>query len=238
MRKCRGFTLIELLVVIAIIAILAAILFPVFAKAREKARQTSCLSNVKQLMLSYQMYVGDYDETLPYGSDWGNGHQVLHLPDLLHPYAKNAQIWKCPSGSGSWSQYPAIPNDGGTGWWSTILGPISYGINYRLSPNWGAARSLAESKAPAETWVLGDSSNYDMCWGRFAALAYAEVCGWEVCCAGGDCNNMNDWMRDDWARHNLGSNLAFLDGHAKWMASRKIIELEQSGWCGTTNFWR
>jgi len=63
----RGFTLIELLVVIAIIAILAAILFPVFARAREKARQSSCLSNVKQLDLAVQMYIQDYDEMLPYG---------------------------------------------------------------------------------------------------------------------------------------------------------------------------
>ena len=65
----RGFTLIELLVVIAIIAILAAILFPVFAKAREKARQASCLSNVKQMCLALMQYAQDYDETLPQGQE-------------------------------------------------------------------------------------------------------------------------------------------------------------------------
>ena len=88
----RGFTLIELLVVIAIIAILAAILFPVFARAREKARQTSCLSNVKQITLSALMYAQDYDETLPFGHSYG-----FWWYQVLQPYANNEQIFYCPS---------------------------------------------------------------------------------------------------------------------------------------------
>ncbi|MBU0610457.1 MAG: DUF1559 domain-containing protein [Armatimonadetes bacterium] len=99
----RGFTLIELLVVIAIIAILAAILFPVFAKAREKARQSSCLSNVKQLMLAFTQYKQDYDERWPMlfwtsstgwepaASGWWGGE--------IQPYIKNTQIFICPSTS-------------------------------------------------------------------------------------------------------------------------------------------
>jgi prepilin-type N-terminal cleavage/methylation domain-containing protein/prepilin-type processing-associated H-X9-DG protein len=103
MRKQNAFTLIELLVVIAIIAILAAILFPVFAQAREKARQTSCLSNMKQILTSEMMYNQDYDEMLPRirqlpftanGVKWAWGAQ-----DALAPYVKNDQIWKCPSDS-------------------------------------------------------------------------------------------------------------------------------------------
>ena len=92
MRK--GFTLIELLVVIAIIAILAAILFPVFAKAREKARQASCTSNVKQLMLAFLMYAQDYDEKFPTQYNcWGT------WVFLIQPYIKNTQLYMCPSRS-------------------------------------------------------------------------------------------------------------------------------------------
>src|SRR5712692_8337078 len=128
-RKWTAFTLIEVLVVIAIIAILAAILFPVFAQARDKARQTACLSNLKQIGSALAMYVQDYDEHLPsccnFGRDWswlGSGATLtscaqagiskgtpkdtylgpeqsppLYIQELLHPYAKNAQIWFCPS---------------------------------------------------------------------------------------------------------------------------------------------
>ncbi|MCC6731122.1 MAG: DUF1559 domain-containing protein [Chthonomonadales bacterium] len=100
MRRSRmGFTLIELLVVIAIIAILAAILFPVFAQAREKARGTSCLSNTKQIGTATQMYAQDYDETLPlslYMADWGTG-TVATCYDGLFPYMKSAAILQCPS---------------------------------------------------------------------------------------------------------------------------------------------
>ena len=129
----RGFTLIELLVVIAIIAILAAILFPVFAKAREKARQASCQSNLKQIVLSLKQYTTDYDETYPIASDgFPNGLQAIngqapccrrawtpnknattpgpvqtgYVHTRLEPYIKNTQIWICPS-MGSASFNPA-----------------------------------------------------------------------------------------------------------------------------------
>jgi prepilin-type N-terminal cleavage/methylation domain-containing protein/prepilin-type processing-associated H-X9-DG protein len=131
----RGFTLIELLVVIAIIAILAAILFPVFAKAREKARQTSCLSNLKQIQLAALMYCQDYDEMLmnqcladpfPGGPNGVGGGACWGHPswpqNFLIPYVKNAQIFRCPSTRGA---YGATMDYGYNDWISGLpLGRI------------------------------------------------------------------------------------------------------------------
>src|SRR5580658_10676040 len=100
-HRHSGFTLIELLVVIAIIAILAAILFPVFARARESARRTSCLSNVKQTDLANLTYVQDYDETLPtlVRDVSTNPVTTIDFSTLLQPYIKNTQIFYCPDRS-------------------------------------------------------------------------------------------------------------------------------------------
>src|SRR5438874_1774595 len=102
-NRKNAFTLIELLVVIAIIAILAAILFPVFAQAREKARGISCLSNLKETTLAFQMYLQDYDEVMvPHRTFWpiaSNTTLTARWPFLCQPYIKNWQIFHCPSGS-------------------------------------------------------------------------------------------------------------------------------------------
>jgi len=110
MRRRQGFTLIELLVVIAIIGILAAMVFPVFARARESARKAVCLSNVKNIALAIQMYLGDNNDTLPpsehraevlefmtceEGSTYANPY--LRWPLVLDEYVKNRDVWKCPS---------------------------------------------------------------------------------------------------------------------------------------------
>ena len=106
MQNRKGFTLIELLVVIAIIAILVAILFPVFAKAREKARQASCVSNLKQLTLSFIMYVQDYDDNMPstaianwadYPDGSKNTYGWWNWAHAIYPYLKNANVINCPS---------------------------------------------------------------------------------------------------------------------------------------------
>jgi prepilin-type N-terminal cleavage/methylation domain-containing protein len=101
MKHRSGFTLIELLVVIAIIAILAAILFPVFAQAREKARAISCVSNLKQLGLAYRMYMEDYDEMVVPDYEYVGGccSNLLWYPDIMYPYVKNAGIFVCPDRS-------------------------------------------------------------------------------------------------------------------------------------------
>jgi prepilin-type N-terminal cleavage/methylation domain-containing protein len=106
-RRRRGFTLIELLVVIAIIAILGAILFPVFAQAREKARQAACLSNGKQIATGLMMYAQDYDERLPrwWTPTGGQNNQARDWKNDIEPYVKNWDIYRCPSRNTQWPGY-------------------------------------------------------------------------------------------------------------------------------------
>ena len=228
----RGFTLIELLVVIAIIAILAAILFPVFARAREKARQTSCLSNTKQLTLAILMYVNDYDEKMPRETGWDpDGPLNYHIVDLVTPYVKNAQLWVCPSDGYSIPQYPSPPGGSPT-WWSTILGEIGYGYNWKLGAHWAGARKLSEVKYPVETFLIGDAMNLDICW-EIHRLSHAGICGWEVGC------DPATWEKDDNTRHNGGQNLGYVDGHAKWQNGNAIIQAAiHNGWTDCAyKFW-
>jgi prepilin-type N-terminal cleavage/methylation domain-containing protein/prepilin-type processing-associated H-X9-DG protein len=188
----RGFTLIELLVVIAIIAILAAILFPVFAKAREKARQSSCLSNVKQLALANMQYAQDYDErTLPYSTlTSGNG---LTWYVIVQPYLKNTQILTCPSQSivTQWGGYN-----------------ISYGIN-RATGSFGdsalAGIPLGAIAYPSETYMFADTRAHDIESEAFPTFYAPPNVGW------GSYGSISN-------RHNEGSNFGFYDGHAKWMS--------------------
>ena len=129
-RRRSGFTLIELLVVIAIIAILAAILFPVFARAREKARQASCQSNLKQIALAGLMYVQDYDEKFPCTPYWECGRPNTPARTrwyvCLYPYIKNQQLYACPTDAadGGWD-YPLAGFNAGLNWASP---EISYGM--------------------------------------------------------------------------------------------------------------
>lgn len=144
----RGFTLIELLVVIAIIAILAAILFPVFARAREKARQSTCLSNVKQLGLGCHMYMQDYDERFMQHRCQSPTHQTLwHLDcyfEAIYPYTKNYQVYDCPT-----TNYAIY----GTGCnIATAGGALDYGCNIHF-----AGDPMSISKYPAQQYMVGES---------------------------------------------------------------------------------
>ena len=164
MSKRKGFTLIELLVVIAIIAILAAILFPVFAQAREKARQTSCLSNMKQLGISLTMYAQDYDGTMPMTSwELGKLKAKIHWSYLVQPYVKNVQIFVCPSDT-----HPVVPLNALCGPNDTIgvslcdeqAPKFSYINNYNVMPahDWLCPQESAIEK-PANTVVLSERRN-------------------------------------------------------------------------------
>lgn len=201
--RCRGFTLIELLVVIAIIAILAAILFPVFAKAREKARQTSCLSNLRQLGVASLTYAQDYDEVLPTGERTVDGddattRQPTWWYNLVEPYTKSKQLIVCPS--------YIQGND--------PANKLGYGINScMMCPHWCSHdnwASLSGIRRPSEIVLYADSSFWlGCCW----TIAWANICG--AMCDESIRTPAN-------TRHNEGSNIAYCDGHAKWQGARTI----------------
>jgi prepilin-type N-terminal cleavage/methylation domain-containing protein/prepilin-type processing-associated H-X9-DG protein len=139
--KRRGFTLIELLVVIAIIAILAAILFPVFAKAREAARATSCKNNAKQLATGWTMYTQDYDETTVPVRIGAAGSLAFRWNEIIQPYVKNLNIMSCPSNARK-SGIGGVPG-------------INYTYNFAAGgPN---GRAMAQILAPAQTPLFIDA---------------------------------------------------------------------------------
>ena len=199
----RGFTLIELLVVIAIIAILAAILFPVFAKAREKARQTACLSNVKQLALAEVQYAQDYDEcmvptycVLP----------TVGFPQLLMPYTKNSQIFACPSDSTPWVAY------------TVNLSYISnYYVHVQLDYAGCAPTPMAAVPHPSDT--IGFAPNSD---GNPAGPGCQLTTGTY---GNSYSTGYTPWARVNLTRHNGGSNYEFVDGHAKWLNPGEAMDM-------------
>jgi prepilin-type N-terminal cleavage/methylation domain-containing protein len=155
-RLTRAFTLIELLVVIAIIAILAAILFPVFARAREKARQISCVSNLRQLGTAVSLYAQDYDEYLPNnysGKRDTNLWSDLSGSGLLDPYLKNKKIWFCPSDTP-----PTYKNQ--TYDYSYCLYNNTADINKHVYPARMESHSLAEAQFPAQKVLFWEVTAY------------------------------------------------------------------------------
>jgi len=216
MKRTSAFTLIELLVVIAIIAILAAILFPVFAQARESARKTSCLANIKQLALGCAMYSTDYDgRYVSSGGDCYGGYAGCSIDKptptvqwqfTIFPYVKNWQIYRCPSD----------PRD-------ELTIPVSYtennwGLNKRDGDGVGGLNESTTDK-PAETVLLIESGNTGWVDGtvahRDAARMVSDYTTWTQW--NRITHDQPDWnWSDKMPRHGDGANMAFTDGHAKF----------------------
>lgn len=249
-KRRKGFTLIELLVVIAIIAILAAILFPVFARARENARRTSCMSNMKQLALGVIQYTQDYDEKVPiWRYSVGGTRPTLTWSRAIEPYTKSYQITRCPSQAknpfGIWS------TSGGIGWWYNWQRWPSYGYNVTyLNPSGcrvvGGAydyqpANLSRFASPAamvmfvDVKIVGDDA------GGYYQSVVAEAPGTLSAsepdeCAysdggwgsgmylddGSDIAGPVTYTGDFQARHLEGGNVAFVDGHVKWFTPGRL----------------
>ena len=200
MRQRPGFTLIELLVVIAIIAILAAILFPVFARAREKARETSCSSQLRQLGLALHMYAQDYDETFPFDNYVGNPHPMLL--NGLYPYVRNRNLFYCPSAQALEAGASVPP--------PTYQGPADSVVN--TDANWAACRITYKYYS----WVLTDP--------------WAQTMTPRLLTEGSDadCWLLSDWFRKKcptWPhkRDKAGGILVqFVDGHVKFISGEPI----------------
>ncbi|MCX6380065.1 MAG: prepilin-type N-terminal cleavage/methylation domain-containing protein [Armatimonadetes bacterium] len=258
MRKRSAFTLIELLVVIAIIAILAAILFPVFAQAREKARAGSCLSNMKQLGLALNMYSQDYDGKLMQTTYEIPTYKV-HWSYVTQPYIKNLQIFACPSDAN-----PVTPNipcaaGGQPGVNCDGQAPLfSYVNNYNAIPahDWLPASEAAFEK-PASLIVLAERRNIlksGAIVGKWKGVsgfvatsnAHGTSKGSGQICPGDDyrlttkeeaeagllkaSDKTPEVIRVQWDRHSLGANYSFFDGHAKWQRLEQTLNPTEYLW--------
>jgi prepilin-type N-terminal cleavage/methylation domain-containing protein/prepilin-type processing-associated H-X9-DG protein len=242
MRR-RGFTLIELLVVIAIIAILAAILFPVFAQAREKARTATCTANLKQIGMAYQMYLSDYDRQVPVNCNRiGAADTPLNyvrntcwpgwVSTGLAPYERNVEIYTCPSKirtGGSWldpRKNPTVTpasSTTGSGVNAGFAGPnrISYtynenGLGHQASSLSG--RSEAAFQEPAALAIMWDSVNpWTDCW--FATSSCSIWHQRDLCYYFGrlpGMSNCGGQNLNNTAWHQTGLNFLYFDGHVKW----------------------
>ena len=223
----HGFTLIELLVVIAIIAILAAILFPVFARARENARRSSCSSNLKQIGLGFAQYTQDYDERLPY-CDYGYSVPgKIGWDEAIFPYVKSTQIFQCPSAVGTSTATSTQYNQESTG--SSLTGQWTgfpnrdYGMNGYLLPSTVAGGNftgrntasgyiaLASIDSTAEVFLAGEARRSNL-GGWYGSVIYANNAG--------GMNFANDQVQNDGVHggdvHLEGANWLYVDGHVKW----------------------
>lgn len=230
----RAFTLIELLVVIAIIAILAAILFPVFSRARESARRTSCQSNLKQMGVATMQYLQDFDEVFPKGAitagspypdgaGWTNN--VWYWQQVLYPYHKSRQVFRCPSSSVNPTHSSGVP--------TPVYG--NYGANRLLFVDeaYKAVKSSSMNSA-ASTYMVMDSGGYVITPVNTSSVVSPNGAYWYLPGTGDlDVSLGATALNATWAgplmkdfesgRHFGGVNVVFADGHVKWLASAVVL---------------
>ena len=225
-RQHHGFTLIELLVVIAIIAILAAILFPVFQKVRENARRTACLSNEKQLGLAFLQYNQDYDEMFPVAPANTNGPGVPSpgWAGAIYPYVKSTGAYACPDDSSTIAD--------------TSLNRCSYAFNVDYYVDFGAVKpvSLAQMNAPASTVILVEISSggmhpnntdYSPLADGYTGISYTNDGKQSGTYRTGLMGNRPfdasvSATQDTSPRHTMGSNFLAADGHAKYLTGSRV----------------
>jgi prepilin-type N-terminal cleavage/methylation domain-containing protein/prepilin-type processing-associated H-X9-DG protein len=247
----RGFTLIELLVVIAIIAILAAILFPVFAKAREKARAIACLSNMKQIGTGITMYVQDYDETMPMAGSYGSYNTAI--PQEIGPYIQKianfsgntSGIWKCPDDN------VTPTNNGGTApagvvhaSYAPVISCPSHVGNAAAAPydgfvaatdgsgnNYIPGKTLSQFQDAAGTFLMVETCDPDNGLGEnFAGIKrpYMPQAG-DYLAQNQTINGGSTFMTSPGGWHTGGWNYVYADGHAKWNHPDQTIGKGENG---------
>jgi prepilin-type N-terminal cleavage/methylation domain-containing protein/prepilin-type processing-associated H-X9-DG protein len=253
-ERRSGFTLIELLVVIAVIIIIAALLFPVFAQAREKARQARCISNLRQIGEAVMMYAQDYDETYPRDlshcsdgpttdpcSQW---NPRSRLEAVLMPYIRNTEVFACPSATTplvTWDKDHKVCRWDTWGYPDFMCGkPLSYGWNQWLvqlcvdAPGGCTAPPItfAMVEFPANKLVVADSREYLL--DQFV-LPFANYPDRSPFFARNVGTFYPEFSQSHWTgpdvipaahtRHHAGENAAFLDGHVKWLSYHQFTDL-------------
>ncbi len=214
-KRRVGFTLIELLVVIAIISILAAILFPVFGRARENARRSACASNFRQIGLGAMQYAQDYDETMPLFSYNGfagyNGADGARWADMIYPYLKNTQIFDCPSGTKNVKTF--------AGGQFLDITTYSYGFVTPSSsqPVGVAGRMLAAIEDTSTTLMIIEDGRQDEGAGAETQGRLIPSVGESIGSLGGRLNGFRHTGCDETDFGSYAFNAAYADGHVKWV---------------------